>query len=395
MSANILLVDDEIPIVRALQRYLQDESDYTIFTAESGERALQILAHNNIDIVITDMRMPQMDGVELLRKVKQLYPGVARIILSGYADEKAILRAMLSGIAKMYLFKPWDNKLLLNILQQTLAIRQLLTNNDMLNVINKLEGINTLAVIYNKLLEMIDQEADLKEIAGLIEHDPGIAAKVLRIANSSFYEAKTGSVRQAISFLGLNTIKNIVLATGIFDTVNGDVFINKQIELIWKQASVANRLTIGIYEWAYNRRISDLASSAGLLHDIGKAVLLKQFPLQFAEIVTAMQEGRETVSAVLEQQLMGMTHQEMGAHLLAWWNMPQSMVEVALFHHDPLAEQVIDGQLLAVVHLADYYAWPIIGRQSLCMLDERVFQIIGKSKEDTERFIYGMMVRQC
>ncbi len=79
---TILFVDDEIPILKSLNRLFMD-TDYEVFTAGSGKEALAILATEKIDMVITDMRMPEMDGCQLLQKVKELHPTSLRIILSG------------------------------------------------------------------------------------------------------------------------------------------------------------------------------------------------------------------------------------------------------------------------------------------------------------------------
>ncbi len=105
---KIPIVDDEVQILKALSRVFFD-TDYAIFTAESGQAALSLLEQHEIDLVISDMRMPLMDGYELLSKVKETYPDIIRIILSGYADESTVFKAILHNIAKFYLLKPWHN----------------------------------------------------------------------------------------------------------------------------------------------------------------------------------------------------------------------------------------------------------------------------------------------
>ncbi|MHB8131806.1 MAG: response regulator, partial [Mobilitalea sp.] len=105
---KILLVDDEIQILKALSRMFL-ETDYEIFKAENGMDALNLLESTEIDMIICDMRMPLLDGYNLLTIVKEKYPKIIRVILSGYAEEKPMFKALLHNLAKLYVFKPWNN----------------------------------------------------------------------------------------------------------------------------------------------------------------------------------------------------------------------------------------------------------------------------------------------
>ena len=99
MPKSVLVVDDEKQILRSFNRLFMD-APYEIHTAESGQDALVLLAETQIDMIISDMRMPGMDGYALLREVKRLYPETIRLILSGYADERVIFNALQNNLAK-------------------------------------------------------------------------------------------------------------------------------------------------------------------------------------------------------------------------------------------------------------------------------------------------------
>src|SRR3712207_118015 len=115
MSKSILFVDDEQLILRAIKREMWD-SDYKTFYANNGAEALKILYENNIDMIVSDIKMPEMDGHNLLKKVKYLYPNVIRIALSGYADKNMIIKVVDTGLAKVHIKKPWDNDELINVI---------------------------------------------------------------------------------------------------------------------------------------------------------------------------------------------------------------------------------------------------------------------------------------
>ncbi len=104
---RVLLVDDEPLALNALRRLLRaDQHTWDMRFATSGESALEELANGPADVVVTDMRMPGMDGAQLLEKVRDRYPDVLRIILSGHTEGDAAQRAL--GICHRYLAKPCD-----------------------------------------------------------------------------------------------------------------------------------------------------------------------------------------------------------------------------------------------------------------------------------------------
>lgn len=111
MKSNILLVDDEENILNSLVRALSND-DYRILTANSAIEALEVLKNEDVQVIITDQRMPNMTGSELLKKVKETNPNVITMILSGYADFDAVKEAINQGHIYKFLSKPWDNAFL-------------------------------------------------------------------------------------------------------------------------------------------------------------------------------------------------------------------------------------------------------------------------------------------
>ena len=103
---SVLLVDDEPDILFSLAGLLRQE--FELFTAESARAALKILEERPIDVVMTDQRMPEMTGVELLGRVKARHPDTIRIIFTGYADIKAVVEGINTGGLYRYVTKPWD-----------------------------------------------------------------------------------------------------------------------------------------------------------------------------------------------------------------------------------------------------------------------------------------------
>jgi two-component system response regulator HupR/HoxA len=103
---TILFVDDEEKVLKSLERGLLDEP-YNCLFATSGKMALEILEQNEVHVIVTDMRMPEMSGLELLRVVKVKYPHIVRLVLSGYTQVTTLLTAINQGEIFKFITKPW------------------------------------------------------------------------------------------------------------------------------------------------------------------------------------------------------------------------------------------------------------------------------------------------
>lgn len=383
MKKNILFVDDEHQILKAINR-LFISSEYNVFLAESGEEALQILDCEKIDMIISDMRMPNMDGYQLLKRVKESHPLVLRLILSGYAEESIVFKALQNNLARLYLLKPWDNQKFIETINKVFEVESIIKNDEILAVMNNLEEIPTMPTLYRKLCALIEQDVDMKTITSTIEEDPAIASKILHIANSAFYRAKTGSINQALLYLGLTNIKNIVLSTSVFSSLDSS-FLSK--ELFWKHSCLCNKLVSLLYNKLLGKRLPDTYMSAGLLHDIGKITLINNFGKKYKGVYKLLDKHDGVTIIEAEKEVMHITHQEIGGYLLNWWELPQPIVESTLFHHNPMSNIIINRELVCAVHIADYYSWKQLGKGNYTTLNEHVFDFLGISTESCEKFL--------
>ncbi|WP_122764800.1 response regulator c-di-GMP phosphodiesterase, NosR family [Pseudomonas viridiflava] len=160
---TILLVDDEESILNSLRRLLRGQP-FDVVLAGSGALALEIMAAQPIDLVMSDARMPGMDGAQLLAEVHRLYPATSRILLSGYADLPTIIKAINEGQIHRYIGKPWNDDELKLILQQALEHQRLerLTQeqNEQLKALN-----NTLEKRVAARTSELQQTADMLDLA--------------------------------------------------------------------------------------------------------------------------------------------------------------------------------------------------------------------------------------
>lgn len=389
---KILFVDDELQIIKSLNRTFMD-TEYEVFTAGSGREALEILANEKIDLVITDMRMPIMDGFMLLQKIKEQYPRVLRIILSGYSEKNTILNALQKNLAKLYILKPWDNAKLIRLVDQIVETENILCDVNLINLINNTDELPTIEKSYLKIMNLIDNNADLGSIASAIEKDHSLATKILHIINSAFYEVKTGSVKHAIVLLGLANTRNIVLATSIIDSFDMHDIYGSRLEMLWKHSFLCSKILNIIYEKLLNKKLSEIESSAGLLHNIGIVLFLKIFPEKYIEIFRKIEQEKSDLLQI-ELESLNVTHQQAGGYLLKWWELPYPIVEAALYHQTPFATGIINQNLVYAVNIAQHYASIILENQLANTFDPEVFCALGISQSQFEQEIASLSTKE-
>lgn len=147
---TLLLVDDEDSILSALKRVLRREP-YQVLTANGGEAGLAELARGKVDVIVSDQRMPNMSGVEFLRRAKELYPDTVRIVLSGYSDLQSITDAINEGAIYKFLSKPWDDDVLKAEIEEAFRRKTLRDENKRLS--QQLQAANTELIRLNSQLQ--------------------------------------------------------------------------------------------------------------------------------------------------------------------------------------------------------------------------------------------------
>jgi len=201
MERTLLLVDDEENITSALVRLLRGDG-YRILRANSGDAGLELLAHNEVGVIISDQRMPGMTGVEFLGKVRELYPDTVRIVLSGYTELNSVTDAINRGSIYKFLTKPWDDDLLRANIEEAFQRHEMkvenvrLTHelqkaNEELHLINRdLERRvedKTREVLHNlKFLQVSQQVLESLPVAVIGIGDDGVIAIANRSAHRLF-----------------------------------------------------------------------------------------------------------------------------------------------------------------------------------------------------------------
>lgn len=200
IKPTVLLVDDEENILKSLRRTLR-RSQVEIVTATSGRDALYIMENTEIDLIISDMRMPEMSGAEFLAEAARLYPNTIRILLTGYADLESTIAAVNEGKISRYLNKPWNDDEIRQVVEENLRSKLLEVRNQQLS--EELVQKNQQLEILNASLEekVAERTEGLKQANRAIsqgyEHMVMLASSIAAMRDESV--ANAASVKAAMA----------------------------------------------------------------------------------------------------------------------------------------------------------------------------------------------------
>ncbi|MEZ4649503.1 MAG: HDOD domain-containing protein [Candidatus Eisenbacteria bacterium] len=349
---RLLFVDDEPRILQGIKRMLRTRRrEWEVETAEGGREALELMEARPVDVIVTDMRMPQMDGAELLVATQARHPETIRIVLSGYADRDASLRTIL--VAHQFASKPFSADELIVTLDRACSLSDLIKDEGVRQAVGSIDLLPEPPQIYLECSRVLREDSSSAErITAVIQKDPSLAAKILQVVNSAFFglPQKTSNLERAVNYLGTETIHGIVLAmealrVGTATRGVGPISLSAVTAASVLSAQVTREIHAGDDEQQHQ------LYTTALLHDIGYLTLLENEPERVAETVAIADAERIPFDEA--RRVLGCPPQaKVGAYLLGAWGLPLPVVEAVLFQHGcdrPAASCPLTGW----IHLAD------------------------------------------
>ena len=331
---SILFVDDDVPVLSGLRvRLHRLRSKWDMHFVDSGAKAIQELEKTHFDVVVTDMRMPGMDGAELLRIVSERWPDAVRIVLSGYAELSQVMR--LVPYAHQFYSKPCEAGPLENLIDRCLQLHELIGDPKLRAVVGRISKLPAIPRVYSQLQGILaNDDVTVHEVAELVASDAAIAAKVLQLVNSAFFRLarRITNIEQAVSYLGFAAIRDMVLSAEVFAS--------------WRERRTATKMNVERLQ-SHVHAVAAAGSAlvagvpsmgdvplAGLLHDIGYWVLAYECSAELERSV-AMAASQQIPLHEAEIQVIGASHAQIGAYLLGIWGLPYPVIEAVAYHHAP------------------------------------------------------------
>lgn len=362
---RMLFVDDEENVLSALRRMLHSMArEWDMVFVNSGYEALDALETGFFDIVVSDLRMPGMDGVALLQEVRQRSPETVRIALTGYADRNTTLRAV--SQVHQFFTKPFDPVQLKAVLDRAIGLGCLLTDERLRRFVAGIKVLPSVSTLHQDVIrELRLPEASAARAGEIIARDAGMSSKVLQLVNSALFglpQVISDPVHATV-LLGLDAISVLVLAVKMFDEFGEGSVGGLPVSAAWNHCVAVARLAkrIALAECAAEP-VVECAFLGGLLHDIGRLVLATHDPERYGSVLR-LSHGQPSSCISLEERILGGNHAEVGAYLMGLWGFSDTIIDAIRLHHTPSAAEGAVFGPLAAVHVADAFAHTMGSRE--------------------------------
>jgi len=308
----VVFVDDEPAVLNGIERMLFSQRvPWDVYCIPDPEEALELIARMPVDVVVADLKMPRIDGAELLGRVRQMHPDAIRIVLSA-ANEPDLLRRAFH-VAHGFLPKPCAAQELVAQVERGYQLRRMLADEDLRRIANDVGTLPSAPGCYLDLTRLLDDPSvEAAAIAKVVGRDPALAAKVLQLCNSAYFSAgrPIADIPAAVVRLGFDTLRQVVLLTEVYGGVGGDVAI------IQRSQSTSALAAALVPAFGADQPSTDLARVAALLAGVGDLLLSRR-----------KQPGPTQTG----------TGPALAAYLLALWNLPMTVVEAVALRDEPAA----------------------------------------------------------
>ncbi|MBU0473694.1 MAG: HDOD domain-containing protein [Bacteroidetes bacterium] len=335
MKLNILAIDkdsDTLTHIKELLNSLKIEGNF--FFTENEEEALSIMSENQINLVLSDIRTPQVNGVDFLDIIKEKYSSAIRVVLF---EQKSKIDLLLTSVVSSHKFiaKPIELEKFETILLQTVQLNNLLASENLRKVINKIKKFPTLPQTYIDIEAELNKDSfSLQKISDIIYNDIFVTTRILQVVNSPYFGLAQSitDIRQAVNLLGITMIKSIILYTQIFCSFEGNMRVEQLQKSIWEHSLQVAHNSKKLISHLWDKKDAETAYIAGLLHDIGKIIVINTE--EFIYDILKLMKAKNIEYNEAEKIVLGTTHAEIGGYLLSLWGLPQIIVDSVLNHHD-------------------------------------------------------------
>lgn len=351
-------MDDEPGILQMLRFSARSMMDvWEPAFVESAQQALELMARQPFEVIVSDMRMPGLTGAQLLNEVMRRYPATIRLILSGYADEEMALKCICA--THQFLSKPCAMPELKATLNRICRLKERVQSEEIRNLILRKNRLPSVPSVYFKMLEVLqNQDCPTQRIAEIVATDPGLTAKLLQLVNSAFfgYAHNVSNVGDAVMLLGVGMIRSLALSFHLFSAFDHLEFGECSVEKIWNHSLRVGQLARLLAECeGANETVIDQAFTAGLLHDSGKLILADTLANLYGEIMAQARRQKRPLPEIESERLQA-NHADVGAYLMDLWGLPTALVEAVALHHEPRHSNPAAFSPLTAVHVANVLA---------------------------------------
>lgn len=355
---RVLFVDDEPAVLEGLENSLRrHRKRWDMVFLNRARDAVELLERESFDVLITDMRMPEMDGNQLLEWARTHQPQVVRILLTGHAEKQQLLRAL--PAAHRILLKPCDAETLERAIAHGHDLRRSIPDPEIEEIVGGLDALPIPPDVHRALLDLLrDPDVTTQQVAAAVSHDVFATARILQVGNAAAAGGGIVTVEDGLGCLGIEAWRGLVVSNGLFDAMAPGLQVDGfSVDTLDRRSDLASRLARRLLDDA---GAAAAASSAALLHDIGQFIMAVYLPGRFRQ-ARNLARVSEIPLHEAERRIFGATHADIGAWLLDRWNLPAHVTRSVQHHHRPALAGEAGFGPAGAVHVAAALAERIVG----------------------------------
>ncbi len=355
---RILLAEADPAVSEEFCQALGQEWKVTI--VRSGSALLAEIKRSPYEVLVTEVDLPEMDGAEVLSKIRRKYPKTVRFILANESSKDRVLKEMLG--AHQFLTKPIDPSTLKDTIERSIALDAWIGSSKLRELVARVRSFPSLPSLYLDVLAALrSTSATPEEVGAIIAKDMAMTTKLLQVLNSAYFGLPRTITEpaEAVGLLGFETVKSMVLAMKLLSQYDRLKPVYFSIDRLWRHSTGVAKLAKELVLFETRDRVkADQAFTCGLMHDIGKVILAANFDEQYRGAQSLAQKQQLPLWEV-EKDIFGAGHGEIGAYLLGLWGMPMNLVEVAALHHCPCSSSDVAFSVLTAIHVANTFDYEL------------------------------------
>ena len=309
---------------------------WVVVGASSNSAALAEAQKQHFNVVVANYELPDHGGAELLNHIRTANPETLRFIAANESIKEKVMGDVLGG--NQFLTLPFDRPNLKTCIERAVAADYGMSNS-MRELVGRIRTFPTIPSIYLEVVNALQNpNATTPEIGAIIAKDMAMTTKLVQVLNSAYFglPRTITDPTEAVGILGFETIKSLIMTIKLLSQYDKVKPVYFSIDNIWRHSTNVARTAkvLALLETGDNDA-SGVAYTAGLMHDLGKVILAANFDTQYHG-AHALARKQQIPLWVVEKDIFGATHGEIGAYMLALWGMPADVVKVAALHHQPM-----------------------------------------------------------
>lgn len=343
---SVMFIDDDIAALARLEQLVKSTvPEWSArFFAKATDALESCRTDGAPDAIITDLRMPEMDGASLLEAAKREFPNAIRMVFSDYDDLPVALRSV--PVAHQFLASPLDVTTVYELVNRDVELQRRINDPNLQRLVSSIDVLPSPPASVIEINRLVaDPFSSIEAVAEAIRTDSAMSAKLLQLVNSAFFGLSNHveDVQQAVALLGFDTVRNLLIAVELVRSFNAPTpDLVRAVEDLNAHSFAVAELSRSLM---MRRKGAHEAFVGGMMHDIGLLAVIGCAPQLYLSLKKETEKSGRSVEQC-ELEILGTTHASIGAYLLGLWGLPFSLVEAVARSHD--ADVVIDNTITPV-----------------------------------------------